>query len=161
MPTKADYAKLAIARKALSLSEEQYRDIMAMNCNGKTSAKALNAMELATLFGIFADRGWRPTSPKTVKSGHKATRRVDDNYRRIPPGPAAKQQRYVVALWVKLGYEVKKLDIRVKKQFGLDRFEWLTDHDSLRILITDLRQRCLDAGLDPDGSTPLTNRQKR
>jgi hypothetical protein len=147
MPTKADYAKLGIAKR--HFGDQTYRDIMATHCHGKTSGKLLDAQERATLYSVLAQKGWRPTTPAQVKDGRKATKKVRDNYRRIQDGPAAKQQRYCLALWAKLGYEVKKLDARCKKQFGIDRIEWVTEQADLHILITDLRQRCVDAGLDP------------
>ncbi|MBV5329994.1 MAG: DUF1018 domain-containing protein [Chlorobium sp.] len=34
-----------------------------------------------------------------------------------------------------------KLHARVKKQFNIDRFEWLDDHQALHTLITDLEYR--------------------
>jgi hypothetical protein len=36
---------------------------------------------------------------------------------------------------------VEKLHSRCKTQFGVDRFEWLTDHHALHVLITDLDKR--------------------
>jgi hypothetical protein len=41
-----------------------------------------------------------------------------------------------------------QLHARCKRQFGVDRFEWLTDYQPLHILITDLEHRLRAAGRD-------------
>jgi len=147
MPTQADYAKINIAKKDVGLSEEAYRDMLYLNFQVR-SAKDLKPRQVTILLDLLRAKGWQPKSPATVKDGHQASKRVNDNYRQIKPGPAAKQQKYCLALWSALGYEVKKLDARCKKQFGVDRIEWLTEHDDLHVLITDLRKRCADAGVE-------------
>lgn len=151
MPTAANLAKIHIAKKELQLTDETYRDMLHLHFQVK-SAKQLTDRQCAVMLNHLKAKGWQPKSPAVVKEGRKNTTRANDNYRRIPSGPAARQQRYVLALWAKLGYEIKKLDSRCHQQFGIDRFEWVTEHDQLRVLITDLRKRCQDAGLDPDGA---------
>lgn len=146
MPTKADYAKINIACKDLGLDKYQ----LISDRYGLESSTELTPVQLKDLYNHFKSLGWTPSRPTEVKEGHKETKRVSDNYRRIKPGPAAKQQKYALALWNALGYEVKKLDARCHKQFGVDRIEWVVEHDDLRILITDLRQRCLNVGIDPE-----------
>lgn len=147
MPTNADYAKINIAKKDLGLDDDTYRDLLYLHFKVR-SAKELKPRQVTVLLNHLKAQGWQPKTPATVKEGHQATKKVNDNYRQIKPGPAAKQQKYVLALWSLLGYEIKKLDARCKKQFGVDRIEWLTEHNDLHILITDLRQRCLDAGVE-------------
>lgn len=145
-----ELAKIHIAAKELGLSKEAYRDIIALNFPGKSSAKDLSQQQRAQLLAIFNGRGWKAKSGRTVKHGRTATRRKDDNFIKINPGPAAQQQKYILAMWNALGYDVATLRARCKKQFGIDRFEWVTEYADLHILITDLQQRCLQAGIDPD-----------
>ncbi len=67
----------------------------------------------------------------------------------IPDGPLARQKRYILALWDKLGYKQSGLDLRCKKQFGVDRFVWLHDGKALETLAKDLNNRCKKKGIDP------------
>jgi len=149
MPDHATLAKIHIARKQLGLSDDEYHDILQLRFK-KGSAKDLTGVEAAQLLDRFKLAGWQPKKPTLVKNGRVATVRKNDNYRRIENGPGARQQRLVLALWNALGYEVKKLDARCKRQWNIDRFEWVTDHEILHVLITDLKARCEAAGIDPD-----------
>ena len=64
-------------------------------------------------------------------------------------GARAKQKKYIMWLWTGLGYAPEKIDARVKKQFGVDRLEWLNDPHDLHTLITDLQARAKRAGIAP------------
>lgn len=134
-------AKIHIAKKELGLTDEAYRDMLRLYFDGAESAKDLNDRQLTVLLNKFKSKGWKQKQPTTVKNGSSGHRKVSDNYRKINPGPYAKMQRKVLAMWAQLGYDVKKLDARVKKQFGIDRIEWLQDYDNLRVLIVDLETR--------------------
>ncbi len=149
MPSAADLAKIHIAKKELGLTDEAYRDILRTHFRVE-SAKDLAPKQVIVLLNKFRAKGWKPKQGAVVKHGRTGTRRKADNFIQIQPGPAARQQRYALALWNALGYDVDKLHTRCKKQFGVDRFEWLTEHDHLHILITDLQQRCWNAGIDPE-----------
>ncbi|MDD2468027.1 MAG: regulatory protein GemA [Desulfobulbus sp.] len=100
------------------------------------SAKELTEQQALELIKLFKAKGW---TPKT--SDKSRQRKKDGQFIEIKPGPAARQQRKVLALWHELGYDMAKLHARVKKQFGVDRFEWLEDNKALLILITDLEHR--------------------
>ncbi len=100
------------------------------------SAKELAPKQAIVLLNKFRAKGWRPRG-KAKGKGQGAK----GNYIEIKPGPAAPQQRKVLALWAALGYEVAKLHARCKRQFGIERFEWVTDGNHLHILITDLEAR--------------------
>lgn len=146
-----ELAKIHIAAKELGLSKEAYRDIIALNFPGKSSSKDLSQQQRTQLLTIFISRGWKPKSGTTVKQGRTATRRKDDNFIKISRTDAnGRQKRYILALWNNLGYDVATLHARCKKQFNIDRFEWVTEYADLRILITDLQHRCRQAGLDPE-----------
>jgi len=144
MPTRAEYAKINIACKELGISK---RDII-FDRFGLTSSKDLTQAQVSDLLAHFRRLGFRPKF--NVKHGRKSTTQKGSNYVEIKPGPAANQQRYILALWNALGYDVKKLHSRCKKQWGVERFEWVTEHDELHILITDLQARCRRAGINSD-----------
>jgi len=129
-PTRAEYAKIHIAVKELGLTDENYRDMLEFNF-GVQSAKDLTAAQVAELLDLFRMKGWKPKLPK----------RKGDEYITVKPGPAAAQQRKVLALWHALNYPMAALHTRCRKQFGVERFEWLTDNHSLHVLITDLERR--------------------
>lgn len=139
-PTKAQLAKIHIAKKELQLTDEVYRDILHLSF-GAVSAKELNEVDAAMLLDIFKGKGWKPK--KNVAVPGQAKR--DGRFIVIKPGPTAAQQRKVLAMWNALGYGMDKLHVRCKKQFGVDRFEWLTDSSKLHALITDLDKRAKNA----------------
>lgn len=91
-----------------------------------------------------------PLLPKRLRDWKKGDKA--DGYERldIPAGPLARQKRYLITLWVLLGYEPKTLDSRVSKQFGVEKFAWLSDPASLATLAKDLWSRCRRAGIDPE-----------
>lgn len=136
-PTRAQLAKIHIAKKELQLTDDIYRDILALSFKAE-SAKELTDLQAEQLLEIFRAKGWEPQ--KSASSGPRAKGRGGE-YITIKPGPTAAQQRKVLAMWHALGYSMDKLHIRCKRQFGVDRFEWLTDPHQLHILITDLEHR--------------------
>ena len=136
---RAKLAKIHIARKELALTDEAYRDILRLHF-GVESAKALNDRQAVALLNRFKAKGWKPTERPEAKRAPRPRR--SSSYIDIPEGgPAAQQQRMVVALWNELGYPMCTLHSRVKRQFKVERLQWLTDHDSLHVLITDLEAR--------------------
>lgn len=139
MPTKAEYAKIHIAKKALSLGDDEYRDILQQRFGARSSTK-LTSSQVGQLLDHFRRQGVKFTPP-----GRRGA-----NFKKIKPGEAANQQRYILAMWNALGYDVKAIDARVKKQFKVERLEWLLDGHDLHVFITDLQARCRRAGLDPD-----------
>lgn len=127
-PTRAQTIKIHIAIKELGIDDDTYRDILHVNF-GVLSSKSLGPGQAGALLALLRAKGWRPKN-KRDWGGKSQFIKVNDP-----------QQRKVLAMWNALGYDMHKLHARVKKQFGIDRFEWLRDHDSLRVLITDLEQR--------------------
>lgn len=152
MPTRAQLAKIHIAKKELQLTEDIYRDILGLHFKVE-SAKELTERQADGLLDLFRAKGWKPKaataipgsrgiSPSVdVSSSAPRQPRRDGSFIAITPGPAAAQQRKVLAMWNALGYSMDKLHVRCKKQFGVDRFEWLTDGRDLHVLITDLAKR--------------------
>jgi len=134
-PSNSALARIHIAKKELALTEEAYRDILWINFR-VGSARELTEQQALELINLFKAKGWVPKV-----GGPWGQRKSEGQFIEIKPGPAAKQQRKVLALWHELGYDMTKLHARVKKQFGVDRFEWLEDNKALHILITDLEHR--------------------
>jgi hypothetical protein len=134
-PSNSALARIHIAKKELALTEEAYRDILQFNFQVK-SARELSEQQAMELIKLFKAKGW---TPKTGDQSRQ--RKKDGQFIEVKPGPAARQQRKVLALWHELGYDMTKLHARVKKQFGVDRFEWLEDNKALHVLITDLEHR--------------------
>ena len=100
--------------------------------------------ELSRVIDHLASKGAVFTS--AARKGQykaKAAQRRSDFYE-IPDGPSAKQMRHIAALWRDLGYPMEKIDTRVKKQFGVEAFRWLTDPAKLQILGKDLAKRLAD-----------------
>ena len=149
MVDRAALAKIHIAKKELNITDEAYRDMLHLYF-GVSSAKDLLPKQVVVLLNNFRAKGWKPKKGTIVKHGRADQRRKDDNFIEIKPGPNAKQKRYILALWNALGYDVAKLHARCKKQFNVERFEWLEDDHDLFVLVTDLRQRCLNVDIDPE-----------
>ena len=137
-PTMAQLAKIHIAKKELQLTDDLYRDILALNFKGVQSAKGLTIQQADQLLEHFRSKGWKP---KKAPAGAPRMKRRDGNYIDIKPGPTAAQQRKVLAMWNALGYGMDKLHKRCKRQFGVERFEWVTEPRDLHVLITDLSKR--------------------
>lgn len=136
MPSRAALAKIHIARKELGLSDEAYRDLLHVQFKVESASK-LTEQQAAGLLDIFRGKGWKPK--KSLKQ--PCRKRRDGGFIEIKQGPAAAQQRKVLALWNALGYDMDKLHTRCGRQFGVDRFEWLTEPKHLHVLITDLESR--------------------
>lgn len=132
MPKPQQLAKIHIAKKELALTDEAYRDILRLHFKVE-SAKDLTERQATVLLNQFKAKGWQPKVA--------AQPRKDSSYISIKPGPAAAQQRKILAMWSALGYDMAKIHTRVKTQFGVDRFEWLDDLKALHVLITDLEHR--------------------
>jgi hypothetical protein len=142
MSRKAMLAKVHIGKKNLGWDEDTYRQVLEGRF-GVQSAAALNTDQLAELCDYLKSQGvsFRPRDKKKDRQ----------SYYPIPEKtPYARQKRYIAALWNKLGYDMDKLDTRVKKQFEVDKLVWLHDEDSLQTLAKDLYTRCRRRGLDPE-----------
>ena len=135
-PSRAALAKIHIARKELNIPEDAYQDMLALHFQ-VTSASKLTESQAAVHLDIFRARGWQPKKGKGATGG----KRPGGDFITIKPGPAARQQRKVLAMWNALGYGMDKLHARCRLQFQVDRFEWLIDGQALHVLITDLGTR--------------------
>jgi phage gp16-like protein len=85
-PTKAQLAKIHIAKKEQLLSDESYRDILAVNFK-VDSAKDLSVRQAEQLLDFFRAKGWT-MKPSKKHQGKK----YPQSY-----------QRKVQALWITLG----------------------------------------------------------
>jgi len=134
-PTRAQLAKIHIAKKELQLTDDIYCDILALNFKVESS-KDLSDRQAVQLLEIFKSKGWKAKS-----STPKRQKKRSSTFITIKPGPTAAQQRKVLAMWNELGYAMEKLHTRCLKQFNVERFEWLQNHNDLHVLITDLTGR--------------------
>lgn len=144
----SDLAKIYMAKRELGLSDEEYTDILYFYF-GVLSTKDLTDEALIELLRIFRGKGWRPKFMVKKNQSSKRQCTGKENVKKIADGPLARQKQYILALWNALGFDMAMLDARCKKQFKIERFEWLQDENHLHILIADLRARCMLAGIDP------------
>lgn len=116
MPTRADYAKIHIALKELSIDDEMYRDILWHRFK-KESSKELTDTQVRVLLGVFQKAGWSPR-PKGLPSKKK-------NPSSTPPRDP--QSRKIRAMWITMGHagtinnpSEMALNKYVKRMTGLD-----------------------------------------
>jgi phage gp16-like protein len=144
MNRKAALAKIHIGKKALGWDEDTYRLVLHRRY-GVESAGKLKDGDLADLCEHFKSQGVVYKRPK------KQPARDRKHFYRIPSKtPHASQKRYICALWAKLGYDMDKLDTRVKKQFNVAKLVWLHNQADLQTLAKDLWNRCKNKGLNPE-----------
>ena len=142
MSRKAMLAKVHIGKKDLGWDEDTYRQVLEGRF-GVQSAADLSSDQLAELCDYLKSQGVS-FRPRYKKKDRQRFYPIPDKT------PYAQQKRYIAALWNKLGYDMDKLDTRVKKQFGLDKLVWLHDQEALQTLTNDLYTRCRKRGLDPE-----------
>lgn len=143
MDRKSALAKIHIGKKAMGWDEDAYRLVL-KGRYGVESAAALQDRDLADMCEYLRGQG------VAYKRPQKPPRRDRRRFYRIPDKtPYADQKRYICALWAKLGYDLDKLDTRVKKQFDVAKLVWLHDQNALQTLAKDLYTRCRKRGLDP------------
>jgi len=133
--TREQLAKIHIAKKELALDDDSYRTLLAARFQAQ-SAKELNFQQAGILLDHFRRSGWQP-KPRTRQVA------ADNGFIRSP----FPQHRMIAGMWHELGYALPGLHARVKKQFGIDRLEWLKDEHALHVLITDLEARLKRRGL--------------
>jgi hypothetical protein len=144
MNRKSALAKIHIGKKALGWDEDTYRLVLHSRY-GVESAGKLKDSDLADLCEHFRSQGVAYKRPK------RQPRRDRRHFYRIPDKtPYCDQKRYICALWAKLGYDLDKLDTRVRKQFDVAKLVWLHDQTALQTLAKDLYTRCKRRGLDPE-----------
>ena len=136
MSRKSLLAKIHIGKKALGLTDENYRSALEGRY-GVNSAAHLNYTQLTDLVEYFKSQGVKFHASKS-------------KFYMVPKNiPYARQKRYIAGLWVMLGYKAPGLDVRAKKQFGVEKFIWINDEADLQTLANDLWNRCKKKGLDP------------
>ena len=139
--TRAMIGKIKIGQEQLGLDDATYR-AMLLEFTGHDSSTKCNQVELGRVIDHMANRGAvftrKGKSGKEYKTG-AAGRRSD--FYPIPDGPNARQKRHIAAIWRDLGYDMLKLDTRVQKQFGVERFLWLQDPAALQTLGKDIAKR--------------------
>lgn len=149
-------AQVHMAKKDLRLDDELYRDIIEELC-GVRSSGDLSVSQLITLRDHLRERGWagggRQSAPERQpkRRGPNKAKGKGDNFVFIPTSdPNWLQKRHLAALWVRLGYHVKDLDVRCQREFGVESFLWLRNQDQLQDLGRDIYARCRKFGIDPE-----------
>lgn len=149
------YAKIAIARKQLpDMTEEAYRELLANEFNGTTSAAKLSWRDLNRLVDLLASLGavyvtkGQPSAmrkPGDAKRSHwnaSVTSKSRPDWIEVrEDDPLANEKRAILAIWKGLGYSMSSLDTRVKRNFGVESFAWLHDTRSVCMLLSDLQRR--------------------
>ena len=123
--------------------EEAWR-LMLQEIGGKASLGDMDTRgmsrivdHLAREFGVEFSKGKASSGPYTVGA---AGRRSD--FYEIPDGmPHASLKRKILKLWKLLGYDVKKIDTRIKRQYGVEALRWCHDRDALSTIAKDLEKR--------------------
>ncbi|MBU1002770.1 MAG: regulatory protein GemA [Proteobacteria bacterium] len=142
---RADLARIHMGKKQLGMDDIGYRDMLFRLFDKDSSAK-LNAKERWRLILRLEELG----ASFTHKGATSVSKPKNDFYE-IPDGTShARQKRYVAALWKSLGYKMSGLDVRAKKQFGVDKFLWLDDEAAVGTMARDLYSRAKKRGLSPD-----------
>lgn len=138
--------KAAVARRQLGLEDDVYRALLA-DRYGVDSSTKLSITNLEDLIAHFCRCGWEPKrrtkSKGLVKGQRKPFYAVPDS------DPNWRQKRYIAGMWAALGFDPADLDTRCRRQFGVDKFGWLSNQTSLQTLANDLLGRCQRAGIDP------------
>lgn len=121
--------KVHVARKALALNEDDYRNIL-MQETGHDSAKHCTEQQLERVLGRFEGLGWKPL-PKATGKG-------------VAQNPMARKAR---ALWISLYHlgwarsrDEKALEAFAKRQIGCERLVWAKQSDGYK-LIEALKKR--------------------
>lgn len=117
----SDLAKIHIAKKALGLDDDAYRDVLQAVCK-VTSAKQLDVQGRQKLLAKFRTMGWKPEGAAAKGSKKKAWKPT-----------AGSQAAKILALWLELRRQGKldrptdeALFAFCKKLTGVERPDWLT-----------------------------------
>jgi phage gp16-like protein len=115
--------KVHVARKALNLNEDDYRNIL-MQETGHDSAKHCTEQQLERVLGRFEALGWKPL-PKATGKG-------------VAQNPMARKAR---ALWISLYHlgvvrscDEKALEAFAKRQIGCERLVWAKQSDGFKLI---------------------------
>lgn len=115
--------KVHVARKALNLDEDDYRNIL-MQETGHGSAKDCTEQQLDRVLGRFEALGWKPLP----KAGGKG----------VAQNPMARKAR---ALWISLYYlgavrsrSENALEAFAKRQIRCDRLVWAKQSDGFKLI---------------------------
>lgn len=126
-PSKADLAKIHIAKKELGLTDEIYRDILkARFGKSKDSAAKLTPGQAFSLLNHFQKLGWKPKGQRSL------------------PGisiPSDGQSKKIQALWINLhqagavkdGSDQALMKF-VKRMTGKDHLKWCDGQDKNKII---------------------------
>lgn len=134
MATRTNLAKIHIAKKELNLSDDIYRDILAVQFNAGSS-KDLTDLQCIKLLQHFEKLGW---SQKIAARGKALVPETRTTAQRQGDDPQAKK---IMALWGalhrsgKVKYNSDKaLSGYVKRMTGKDSLKWCTSAEKRTII---------------------------
>lgn len=126
---KAKLAKIHIARKELSMADDDYR-AMLKRITGKTSSADCRLAQLDAVIDELRRLGWKPSSKHGVKPRTTKERK-------------AKLDK-IGAILADMGLHWNYVHGMAKKMHGIDRVEWLHDnklHAVLQALIIHQKRK--------------------
>lgn len=134
--------KVKWAQRNRGMSDDEYRTMLYDRYQVESSTK-LSIQDLEDLISHFEKLG-----VEFHDSGRRS-RKKNPNFYEVPDGTHyPRQKRYIVALWNALGWKISGLDVRAKKQFGVDSFLWIEKQSHLQTLAKDLINRCKKKGIE-------------
>ncbi len=113
-----------MAKKAIELSDDDYRDILIREY-GVSSAAALSMHELADLVDRFRHKGWQPKAGGDGKGRRQKAQAV-----------ALREKARAIAS--RLDNGEKRLSGLCKRICGVNRIEWVRDVEKLKHLLAVL-----------------------
>jgi len=126
MPSRADLAKIHIAKKELGLTDEAYRDIMRAQFRKESAAK-LTPGQACQLINHFRSLGWKP----------KYQQKLPGVYSR----PNDAQEGKIVAMWLELAKagvvrnkSDKALQAFVRRMTKKHHMRWCTTQEKNMII---------------------------
>ncbi len=122
------YGKIEVAKKALGLDDDAYRDIIARQFAGKTSRTQLGTAQLIELIEHFKSLGFKPKRKAPARAGRA----------QLADGDSARKIR---ALWISLYHlavvsdpSERALAAFIKRQAGVDDARFLSDADAFKVI---------------------------
>ncbi|AUG53919.1 regulatory protein GemA [Thalassospira marina] len=122
------YGKIEVAKKALGLDDDAYRDIIARQFAGKTSRTQLGTAQLIELIEHFKSLGFKPKRKAPARAGRA----------QLADGDSARKIR---ALWISLYHlavvsdpSERALAAFIKRQAGVDDARFLSDDGAFKVI---------------------------
>lgn len=145
MPERATLAKIHIAKKALALTDEQYRDMLT-DRYGVASSKDLSDAQCTDLLAAFEELGFKPSrlsrrpNDRAGNTGKQKYEYLTGAQGRSHWFATPRQLRMVEAAWRDLARDPsdEALQAFVERQTGIKILVWLTK-DKVTAVLTAMK----------------------